>query len=355
MTAYIKRIGGLTGGEPSLRVRPRSRFEPAPPETEPPWAGTVPGPAPWPAEAGDAGPAESWPETLWPAADDPREAARPRSDPRPGRSPAWLGSSPAPDSPGPSELAEPSAGARRRPPQPPGPPGRPGLARGAAADRAESGAQDARSARPAPDDQLVHRDERRGSPGPTSPSPWDPAVEPPEAVPAPVSPGRDRSGPVPPDRSGAEAGRPVGTARRPDSASPAGSAAGSTEPAFTLSGDRLQSRGRPVRSESAGPYLGRISGPDGFASAGPGPGDAAPLAGDRGSPSRPEHPDPGWYPPADRTQPDEITVSIGRVEVRVSPAPAVSGPAAPPAAPSPRPQPSRLEEYLRARTAGRVG
>jgi len=35
MTAYIKRIGGLTGGEPSLRVRPRSRFEPAPAETEP--------------------------------------------------------------------------------------------------------------------------------------------------------------------------------------------------------------------------------------------------------------------------------------------------------------------------------
>jgi hypothetical protein len=352
MTAYIKRIGGLTGGEPSLRVRPRSRFEPAPPETEPPWAGTVPGPAPRPAEAGDAGPAESWPETLWPAADDPREAARPRSGPRPGRSPAWLGSSPAPDSPGPSELAEPSAGARRRPP---GPPGRPGLARGAAADRAESGAQDARSARPAPDDQLVHRDERRGSPGPTSPSPLDPAVEPPEAVPAPVSPGRDRSGPVPPDRSGAEAGRPVGTARRPDSASPAGSAAGSTEPAFMLSGDRLQGRGRPVRSELAGPYLGRISGPDGFAAAGPGPGDVTLLAGDRGGPSRPEHPDPGWYPPAGRTQPDEITVSIGRVEVRVSPAPAVSGPAAPPAAPSPRPQPSRLEEYLRARTAGRVG
>jgi len=375
MTAYIKRIRGLTGGEPSLRVRPRSRFEPAPPETEPPWAGTAPGPA-RPAEAGAAGPAESWPEILWPAADDPREAARPRSGPRPGRSPAWPGSSPAPGSPGPSELAEPSAGARRRPPQPPppepsgpsGPPGRLGLARAAAPDRAESGAQDPRSA---PDDHLVHRDEGRGSPGSTSPSPLDPAVEPPEAVPAPVSPGpgpmlpaparsgRDRGGPVPPDRSGAEAARPAGPARRPDSASPAGSAAGSTEPAFTLSGGRLQGRGRPVRSELAGPYLGRISGPDGFASAAPGlggrPGDAVPLADDRGGPSRPEHPDPGWYPPAGRTQPDEITVSIGRVEVRVSPAPAVSGPPAPPAAPSPRPQPSRLEEYLRARTAGRVG
>jgi len=361
MTAYIERIRGLTGGEPSLRVRPRSRFEPAPPETEPPWADTVPGPALRHAEASDAGPAESWPETLWPAADDPREAARPWSGSRSGGSPAWPGSSPAPDSPGPSELAEPSAGARRRPPppRPPEPPGRPGLARGAAADRAESGAQHARSARPAPDDQLVHRHERRGSPGPTSPSRLDPAVEPPEAVPAPARPGRDRSSPVSPGRSGAEAARPVGPARRPDSASPAGSAAGSTEPAFTLSGDRLQGRGRPVRSELAGPYLGRISGPGGFASAASGlgrrPGDAAPLADDRGGPSRPEHPDPGWYPPAGRTQPDEITVSIGRVEVRVSPAPAVSGPAAPPAAPSPRPQPSRLEEYLRARTAGRVG
>src|SRR5690348_8047748 len=161
MTAYIERIRGLTGGEPSLRVRPRSRFEPAPPETEPPWAGTVPGPAPRHAEAGDAGPAESWPETLWPAADDLREAARPWPGSRPGESPAWPGASPAPDSPGPSELAEPSAGARRRPPQPrpPGPPGRPGLTRDAAADRAESGAQHARSARPAPDDQLVHRHE----------------------------------------------------------------------------------------------------------------------------------------------------------------------------------------------------
>lgn len=28
MTAYLRRIRGLTGGEPSLRVRPRSRFEP---------------------------------------------------------------------------------------------------------------------------------------------------------------------------------------------------------------------------------------------------------------------------------------------------------------------------------------
>src|SRR5690348_9892658 len=308
MTAYIKRIRGLTGGEPSLRVRPRSRFEPAPPSAAPPCAGTVPGPAPRRAAAGDAGPAGSWPETRWPAADDPRETVRPRSGPRPRRSPAWPGSSPAPDSPGPSELAEPSADARRRPSQP-RPPGPPGLARGAAADRAESGAQDAR---PAPDDQLAHRDERRGSPGSTSLSPSDLAAEPPEAVPPPARPGRHRSGPAPPDRSGAEAARPAVPARRQDSVSPVGSAAGSTEPAFTLAGDRLQGRGRPARSELAGPYLGRISGPVGFgpAASGPGerPGDAVPLTGDRSGPSRPERPDPGWYPPVGRAQPDQITV-----------------------------------------------
>jgi hypothetical protein len=358
MTAYIRRIRGLTGGEPSLRVRPRSRFEPAPPGTEPPWEATVPRRAPQHAETGDADPAGSWAETLWPAADDPKRAARLQSGLTPGRSPAWLASSPAPGSPGP---VAPSAGARRTPSQlrpdaPPGPSGRPGPAWAAAADRAETGAQDARSARPAPDGHLAHRDDRRWPPGGTSPSLLDPASESTESVPAPARSGRGRMGSAPGDRSGAGSARPAAPARRADSASPAES----IEPALALSGDRLRVMGRPPRSELVGPYLGRISGPDGLGPAGSGlggrVGGADPLADDPGGASRPERLDPGRYPAAGRTQPDEVTVTIGRVEVRVSPAPVASGSAAPPAVPpSPRPQPSRLEDYLRARTAGRVG
>ncbi len=308
------------------------------------------------AETGDADPAVSWAETLWPATDDPKGAARPRSGPTPGRPPARASASPAPDSPGPFA---PSAGARGIPPQlrpgpPPGPSGRPGPPWAAAADRAGPGAQDARSGRPAPDGHLAHHDDRRGPPGRTSPSLPDPASDPAEPVPAPVRSGRGRLGPAPGDRSGSA--RPPAPARRPDSAPPAGS----IEPAVTLPGDRLRVTGRPPRSGLAGPYLGRLSGPGGLGPAGSGPGgragDADPLAGDRGGASRPERSDPGGYPAARRAQPDEVTVTIGRVEVRVGPAPAAPGPAAPPAgAPASRPQPSRLEDYLRARTAGRVG
>ena len=42
MTAYIDRVRRLAVGQPSLRVRPRSRFEPAPPEAEPPWERALP-------------------------------------------------------------------------------------------------------------------------------------------------------------------------------------------------------------------------------------------------------------------------------------------------------------------------
>ncbi len=42
MTAYVDRVRRLAGGQPSLRVRPRSRFEPVSPGSEPPWERTVP-------------------------------------------------------------------------------------------------------------------------------------------------------------------------------------------------------------------------------------------------------------------------------------------------------------------------
>jgi hypothetical protein len=54
-----------------------------------------------------------------------------------------------------------------------------------------------------------------------------------------------------------------------------------------------------------------------------------------------------------------VTVTIGRIDVRVGPPRSTAGPAA--AAPQPggdgpaRPGPSRLEDYLRARSSGRVG
>ena len=37
MTAYLNRVRQLSEGQPSLRVRARSRFEPVPPDAEPPW------------------------------------------------------------------------------------------------------------------------------------------------------------------------------------------------------------------------------------------------------------------------------------------------------------------------------
>ena len=37
MTAYLDRVRRLSEGQPSLRVRTRSRFEPVPPDAEPPW------------------------------------------------------------------------------------------------------------------------------------------------------------------------------------------------------------------------------------------------------------------------------------------------------------------------------
>ena len=50
MTAYIDRVRRLASDQPSLRVRPRSRFEPALPDSEPPWERALPDAALWPFE-----------------------------------------------------------------------------------------------------------------------------------------------------------------------------------------------------------------------------------------------------------------------------------------------------------------
>ena len=69
MTAYLDRVRQLSEGQPSLRVRARSRFEPVPPDAEPPWeraAAAIPPPSPGTAAEvpGAAGPPE--PDHGWP-------------------------------------------------------------------------------------------------------------------------------------------------------------------------------------------------------------------------------------------------------------------------------------------------
>jgi hypothetical protein len=64
---------------------------------------------------------------------------------------------------------------------------------------------------------------------------------------------------------------------------------------------------------------------------------------------------PGLGPEA----PQDVTVTIGRIDVRVGPPQSTASPAAgePPSGSDgqARPAPSRLEDYLRARSSGRVG
>ena len=81
------------------------------------------------------------------------------------------------------------------------------------------------------------------------------------------------------------------------------------------------------------------------------------LSGDGPAPPvRAGHPGLAGLPPAGG-EPDQVTVTIGRIDVRVGP----PGPAAPDARRTAQPgrrgarRPGRLEDYLRARTAGRVG
>jgi hypothetical protein len=375
MTAYLDRIRGLADGQPSLRVRPRSRFEPASPDAEPPWGRPGPDGAALRAETGEAaaaGHAGARADAHWPAAGYPETgtgAARTRSGLRPGRSLASSDSRSAADSPG-SFPAPPDARRSRAVPPPhvrPVPPdgplgvsGRPwpAAADPAEADRAEAGAADARFARPAPAGDLAPGDEHRPGPGRPDPGLLDLASESTGSVPAPARSRPGWTGSAPGDRTGAGAVLPAAPGRRPGSAAQPGKRAESAEPGLAAARPRVTASA--PRSEPAGPYLGRLSVPDGFAPAGPGrsgrPGDPDPAADDRAGASQPERPGPGGPPAAGKAQPDEVTVTIGRVEVRVGPPPAAPGPAAPSGgARPPRPQPSRLEDYLRARSARRIG
>ena len=89
MTAYIDRVRRLASDQPSLRVRPRSRFEPALPDSEPPWERALPDAALWPFET-DIEPAArpARPQRDVPPAADTAEAPRPGGSRPAGSRPA---------------------------------------------------------------------------------------------------------------------------------------------------------------------------------------------------------------------------------------------------------------------------
>ena len=88
------------------------------------------------------------------------------------------------------------------------------------------------------------------------------------------------------------------------------------------------------------------------------PAEPAGLSGDgMGLQARTGRPGRTGFTAADG-EPDQVTVTIGRVDVRVGPpGPAVPDPrlAAQARQRAAGPRPGRLEDYLRARAAGRIG
>jgi hypothetical protein len=392
MTAYADRLRRLTGGEPSLRARPRSRFEPVPPGAEPPWERAAGADTGMPfelageAEAAAAPPGGARQPGGRPPA--PGEAGQPghSAGPRVGSRQPGTGEAAAAAATG----ATPGGPATGAAPTDPGP--RPGTARayslwpagaagtsspavgwlGAAdgdrpwpgrvtaagtghAERGETGhgegregeGQDEAGPWTAPGWQSAARGRAAGQPGPpqASPSaaartPSGPAAERPD----PASPGPVSRGPASPSRApGSEPGSwhaaAAAEARRPGpDQEPDGTAGwGSHAPATSLV------QGGPAR------YLGRVAG---VRAAGEFPAGGLARAGPAGlSGAERQAAGPG--------APGEVTVTIGRIDVRVGPPQSAAGPAARPARPGDagpaRPGPSRLEDYLRARSSGRVG
>ena len=82
MTAYMDRVRRLAGDQPSLQVRPRFRFEPSAPGSEPPWERPPRGALSSPFDASDETPAHpatpqgEVPLTTYPPARRPRPATR---------------------------------------------------------------------------------------------------------------------------------------------------------------------------------------------------------------------------------------------------------------------------------------
>ena len=380
MTAYIDRLRMLTGGQLPLRARPRSRFEPAPPGSEPPWERSAPDSALPPLEIDDvvqarpgaapcgaalptdpagrpaaapAVPADSHPDA---AAAPPRSGPAPRQPPGLSRSP----SAPVRPEPPPAPVQARPRGAQADLPPPPGPGEPPAVirpaspARQAPADRAEAASGHVRLARlTARTDGLSHRGERRsappGEPGPLAGLRGRPSVPAGAAAP-PAGSGPGSKGSAQGDRSAAWPAVTATRARRSGTSQEPDVPAAPDQPALPT--DRARGTASTLRREAADaavPYRGRL----------PAPGDrtgaAEPADGDPAITPRPGHPGAGRRTAA-AAQPDEVTVTIGCVEVRVGPPPSPAAVTSRGGGTRPsRPQPSRLDEYLRARAAGRVG
>jgi hypothetical protein len=392
VTAYADRLQRLTGGEPSLRVRPRARFEPVPASSEPLWdraAGAKTGPA-----FELAGEAEAEPTT----AGGTRLAAGRLPEPGEAHRPGRIAELPA----GPQQAVtgESATAGTAVPATTATTPGAPATAGAAPADSGTAGAHPLWPAGAAPpaagwlgaqDDggpepghilpaQAGHGEGMEevwpgpgAGPGEQSTVPgqlagWagrtraragaaahavaDPAGRRPAlGGSAPGTPAQDRSrktGPGPAGQEPASSGRGQAvSAARPSAADQAPPPDRGGHLANTVTRPSVAPRSRPVRYLAAaanGPGAGEFSA-----------GDLAPtgVPGPRGSEREPAGPRPGTDG-ADR----EVTVTIGRIDVRVGPpqpAPSTGAQARAGSAGPDRPAPGRLEDYLRARSSRRVG
>jgi len=332
VTPYLSRLRPVESG-PLLRQRARSRFEPAP-------ALPIDG-----RSIGSLG-LSSPPESAAEAADVEIELDQ---DP------------PYPHLAGPAVAAA-APGDRGLPPA------RTAAPQSAAQDEERAPARAARSTtpplrKPAPAGES-HRQAAASAEGDFRPTPVQAADR--EHAAAPWSATR-RSAPrprhAPPDQApvlsgqASRGGRPGAEPTPPETAPPERPLpaphhyVGGTSHSADAPADRVQAMARWLRDadDAAGPPRWRFSPPADRA------GLAEPAADDRAIAPWPGHPDVDRRKDA-RARPDEVTVTIGRIEVRVGPPPAPAGAAAGAAKDrSSRPQPSRLEDYLRARASGRIG
>lgn len=358
MTAYLDRVSRLSEGQPSLRVRTRSRFEPVPPDAEPPWeraaeaapppfagAGTetagahgTAGPGPRAAvragqglvAATPAGPAQTV-RAYRARADDTTGDEGAGQDNSP---PSFQDGTPAPHdrssvlAPITAKTDEESLGVRL---------GRQRLR----ADRAAAawspmvggllgaGGSSGAVGMPGAGGPL----NVGGTPGagpvgaPAAGSAW------PDLLPAP-----DDAGPW------ADAGQPVrGEAGQPVRGEAGQAAYRRGQAAYRrLWSDRTVG-GEPDSRRSFTPAF---------------PAEAADYTGDGAVPPTSTRRSGRTGLAAADAEPDQVTVTIGRIDVRVGPPePAAPGPgrSAPGGQPTAGPRPGRLEDYLRARAAGRIG
>jgi len=360
MTAYVDRVRRLGEGQPSLRVRARSRFEPVPPEAEPTWERSAEAAPPPPRSGAEA-----------PVPGEPRRA---------GAGPWAAGSArqrPVPADPAPG-LPRPSA-----PDPAPGLPERPaGPSPGRLASRAAPGPRPHRHGNPghSPARQTwpprptasVPRSQNATSQG-RGATAGDAAARESTGQVRPPQPGRrrrsaDEAGDQPAAARPAEAETSTAAAPQPDDAGDQPAAARPAEAETSTAaapqpGDPERRTSADARSRATYPSprsaraaTGEQDSRPSFAAAFP----ARPpeLSGDGTAPQvRTGSPGLAGLMPGSG-QADQVTVTIGRVDVRVGP----PGPARPDLRPTAqgsrratRPRPRRLEDYLRARAAGRVG